>query len=98
MNGELFSFVFAFLRPNERRHLPRKDGIMPLTITRKPGQGIRIGQDIEVFVSRIRGNAVRLSVLANGSPVQRIDWPGASPVSGVSGGGDSGPGSGSESS
>lgn len=37
---------------------------MPLTITRKPNQAVRIGDDIEVKVTRVDGNQVRLTIVA----------------------------------
>jgi carbon storage regulator len=33
-----------------------------LTLTRKPGESIHIGDDIEVVVKEIRGGAVRLGI------------------------------------
>jgi carbon storage regulator len=35
-----------------------------LTLTRKPGESIHIGDDIEVVVKEIRGGAVRLGIQA----------------------------------
>ena len=35
-----------------------------LVITRRPGEKIQIGRDIEVMVSRIRDGQVRLSIAA----------------------------------
>jgi len=35
-----------------------------LTITRKVGESIRIGEDIELVVKEIRKNQVRISILA----------------------------------
>lgn len=37
---------------------------MPLTITRKPNQSVRIGENIEVRVTRVDGNEVRLTIVA----------------------------------
>lgn len=37
---------------------------MPLVIARKRGQKIRIGNDIEIVVTRIQDGAVRLSIAA----------------------------------
>jgi carbon storage regulator len=43
-----------------------------LTLTRKAGQKIRIGDDIEIVVREIRGRQVRLGISApNGLPVYR---------------------------
>jgi carbon storage regulator len=43
-----------------------------LTLTRKAGQKIRIGDDIEIVVREIRGRQVRLGITApNGLPVYR---------------------------
>ena len=43
-----------------------------LTLTRKAGQKIRIGEDIEIVVREIRGRQVRLGISApNGTPVYR---------------------------
>lgn len=43
-----------------------------LTLTRKAGQKIRIGEDIEIVVREIRGRQVRLGISApNGMPVYR---------------------------
>lgn len=43
-----------------------------LTLTRKAGQKIRIGDDIEIVVREIRGRQVRLGISApNGTPVYR---------------------------
>jgi carbon storage regulator len=43
-----------------------------LTLTRKAGQKIRIGEDIEIVVREIRGRQVRLGISApNGLPVYR---------------------------
>lgn len=43
-----------------------------LTLTRKAGQKIRIGNDIEIVVREIRGRQVRLGISApNGMPVYR---------------------------
>ncbi|HVI03000.1 MAG TPA: carbon storage regulator CsrA [Enhygromyxa sp.] len=43
-----------------------------LTLTRKAGQKIRIGDDIEIVVREIRGRQVRLGISApNGMPVYR---------------------------
>lgn len=35
-----------------------------LTLTRKPGESIHIGNDIEVTVAEVRGGAVRLRISA----------------------------------
>ena len=43
-----------------------------LTLTRKAGQKIRIGDDIEIVVREIRGKQVRLGIIApNGLTVYR---------------------------
>lgn len=43
-----------------------------LTLTRKAGQKIRIGDDIEIVVREIRGRQVRLGISApSGLPVYR---------------------------
>jgi len=43
-----------------------------LTLTRKAGQKIRIGDDIEIVVREIRGRQVRIGITApNGLPVYR---------------------------
>ncbi len=43
-----------------------------LTLTRKAGQKIRIGDDIEIVVREIRGRQVRIGITApNGTPVYR---------------------------
>lgn len=43
-----------------------------LTLTRKVGQKIRIGDDIEIVVREIRGRQVRLGISApQGTPVYR---------------------------
>jgi carbon storage regulator len=43
-----------------------------LTLTRKAGQKIRIGDDIEIVVREIRGRQVRIGISApNGLPVYR---------------------------
>lgn len=56
---------------------------MPLAITRKPGQGVRIGDDIEVAITLVKGKSVRLSISAQGRQVQRIDCIGAQSTSGI---------------
>ena len=37
---------------------------MPLVLTRRPGETIRIGDDISVTISAISGNQVRLAITA----------------------------------
>jgi carbon storage regulator len=50
----------------------RRHGGSMLTLTRKAGQKIRIGDDIEIVVREIRGRQVRLGISApNGLPVYR---------------------------
>lgn len=43
-----------------------------LVLTRKPGQGIRIGKDIIITIDEVRGHQVRLGIQAPASiPVYR---------------------------
>lgn len=37
---------------------------MPLTVTRKPKQSVRIGSDIEITVASVVGQQVRLTITA----------------------------------
>lgn len=37
---------------------------MPLTITRRPGETIRIGDDIEVKIGEFNGRRIRVSITA----------------------------------
>jgi carbon storage regulator len=49
--------------PNPGQSIAAKEGSM-LTLTRKAGQKIRIGDDIEIVVREIRGRQVRLGISA----------------------------------
>jgi carbon storage regulator len=45
-----------------------------LVLTRKPGQSFRIGDDIEIVIVEVRGEQVRVGVVAPRSmPVVRMD-------------------------
>jgi carbon storage regulator len=49
--------------PTQGQSIAAKEGSM-LTLTRKAGQKIRIGDDIEIVVREIRGRQVRLGISA----------------------------------
>lgn len=45
-----------------------------LILTRKPGETIKIGEDIEVTVFGVRGNQIRLGIVApRDTPVHRSE-------------------------
>lgn len=45
-----------------------------LVLSRKPGQRIRIGRDVEVVVLKVSGNRIRLGIVAPAEiPIRRDD-------------------------
>lgn len=45
-----------------------------LVLSRKPGQGVRIGRDVEVVVLKVSGNRIRLGITAPSEiPIRRDD-------------------------